>query len=317
MAFSLLRLGLLTCVAYFSLMSLAHWTGHKAPGLFVYWNVPSYEYQDKIIAFCAATYAVFFFHAANNPEAVPAALLSLALTARAFATLVAGRKPTLTTHQQGHCLSPRTQPRARAAPARSWGSPASTPPRTCGRPSARRAAPRPTGGSPAALRCWGSSWGFSTGRRSGAPRRGGWRGRGSEREKVFGWVRAALASAAGGTSCGCRATTTVRCALQVGNQLSKQQVAGCRSPTETAYKAGAPEAAGITIAYHVCSSSESVVPCLCFLGGGPSLLTSGSASLRCAAPRTRDPPHAMLPAPAGSGPALPDCLLCFTGTSRR
>ena len=46
---------------YFLLVSIAHLIGLKMPGLFIYYNVPSYEYQDKIISFLAFGWSMFFF----------------------------------------------------------------------------------------------------------------------------------------------------------------------------------------------------------------------------------------------------------------
>ena len=46
---------------YFLLVSIAHLIGLKMPGLFTYYNVPSYEYQDKIISFLAFGWSMFFF----------------------------------------------------------------------------------------------------------------------------------------------------------------------------------------------------------------------------------------------------------------
>jgi hypothetical protein len=52
----LLQLALLAGVAYFLAMSAAHFTSFKVPVLFIYYDTPFYEYQDKIISFCAFTY---------------------------------------------------------------------------------------------------------------------------------------------------------------------------------------------------------------------------------------------------------------------
>ena len=46
---------------YFLLVSVVHLVGWKIPGLFIYYNVPSYEYQDKIISFLAFGWSIFFF----------------------------------------------------------------------------------------------------------------------------------------------------------------------------------------------------------------------------------------------------------------
>jgi NADH:ubiquinone oxidoreductase subunit 6 (subunit J) len=51
---------------YFVLISLAHALNIKIPGLFIYFNVPSYAYQDKIISFLTFGWAVFFFTAAKT-----------------------------------------------------------------------------------------------------------------------------------------------------------------------------------------------------------------------------------------------------------
>ena len=52
---------------YFFLVSVAHLIGLKVPILFIYYNVPSYAYQDKIISFLAFGWSVFIFSAFLNP----------------------------------------------------------------------------------------------------------------------------------------------------------------------------------------------------------------------------------------------------------
>jgi len=52
---------------YFALVALAHMLGIKIPGLFVFYNVPSYAYQDRIISFFAFGWSIFFFTAFLNP----------------------------------------------------------------------------------------------------------------------------------------------------------------------------------------------------------------------------------------------------------
>lgn len=42
---------LLAGAAYFLAVSSAHMTGFKLPGLFIYYSLPSYGYQDRIIGF--------------------------------------------------------------------------------------------------------------------------------------------------------------------------------------------------------------------------------------------------------------------------
>lgn len=53
---------------YFLLMAIAHAIGLKIPGLFIYFNVPSYAYQDKIISLLTFGWSIFFFTAARNPS---------------------------------------------------------------------------------------------------------------------------------------------------------------------------------------------------------------------------------------------------------
>ena len=52
---------------YFLLMAIAHAIGYKVPGLFIYFNVPSYPYQDKIISFLVFSWAIFYYMAFANP----------------------------------------------------------------------------------------------------------------------------------------------------------------------------------------------------------------------------------------------------------
>lgn len=57
----ILKWSLLAGAVYFSLVSAAHITGIKVPLLFIYFNLPSYAYQDKIISFLAFGWAMFLF----------------------------------------------------------------------------------------------------------------------------------------------------------------------------------------------------------------------------------------------------------------
>lgn len=76
----LLRLALWAGVAYFCCMAVAHFFGFKYPLLFVYYDVPSYAYQDKIIAFAVVAYICLFANAALHRSAVSAALVALGVT---------------------------------------------------------------------------------------------------------------------------------------------------------------------------------------------------------------------------------------------
>lgn len=63
-----LRLSLLGGAIYFALVALAHGLGLKVPVLFVYFDLPSYGYQDSIIGFLCFGWSAFFFSAARHPE---------------------------------------------------------------------------------------------------------------------------------------------------------------------------------------------------------------------------------------------------------
>ena len=73
------------CVAYFCCMSIAHFFGIKMPVLFVYYDTPFFAYQDKIISFAVVAYIALFYSAAKVREVVPAALVTLWLTAAGLA----------------------------------------------------------------------------------------------------------------------------------------------------------------------------------------------------------------------------------------
>jgi hypothetical protein len=75
-----LRLALWAGVAYFACMAVAHFFGLKYPLLFVYYDVPFYAYQDKIISFAVVAYICLFANAAVHRNAVPAALVALGVT---------------------------------------------------------------------------------------------------------------------------------------------------------------------------------------------------------------------------------------------
>ncbi|WP_288350148.1 hypothetical protein [uncultured Thalassospira sp.] len=77
----LLDWGLWSCAAYFCCMATAHFFGIKVPLLFVYYDTLFYAYQDKIISFAIVAYIALFYSAARVREVVPAALVTLWLTA--------------------------------------------------------------------------------------------------------------------------------------------------------------------------------------------------------------------------------------------
>lgn len=81
----LLDWALWVCVVYFCCMATAHFFGIKVPVLFVYYDTPFYAYQDKIISFAVVAYVALFYSAATVREVVPAALVTLWLTAAGLA----------------------------------------------------------------------------------------------------------------------------------------------------------------------------------------------------------------------------------------
>jgi len=60
---SILKLSLLSGAVYFFLVSVAHLSGLKIPGLYIYFDIPSYPYQDNIVAFLALGWSIFFYTA--------------------------------------------------------------------------------------------------------------------------------------------------------------------------------------------------------------------------------------------------------------
>lgn len=63
-----LKYSLLTGALYFFSVSVVHMLGIKVPMLFIYFNVPSYAYQDRIISFLAFGWSVFLFTAFTDPQ---------------------------------------------------------------------------------------------------------------------------------------------------------------------------------------------------------------------------------------------------------
>lgn len=63
----ILRWSLFAGSAYFFLVAIFHMSGINIPPFFIYYNVPSYAYQDQIISFLAFGWSVFIFIAFLNP----------------------------------------------------------------------------------------------------------------------------------------------------------------------------------------------------------------------------------------------------------
>jgi hypothetical protein len=57
---TILKWLLLAGAIYFLLVALAHQLQFKIPGLYIYWDVPSFAYQDIIISALAFGWAAFF-----------------------------------------------------------------------------------------------------------------------------------------------------------------------------------------------------------------------------------------------------------------
>ena len=63
----ILRWLLLAGSIYFLIVAISHMVGIKIPPFFIYYNVPSYTYQDRIISFLAFGWSIFLFTAFLNP----------------------------------------------------------------------------------------------------------------------------------------------------------------------------------------------------------------------------------------------------------
>ena len=73
---------------YFLSVALVHVLGVKVPGLFVYFNVPSYAYQDRIISFLALGWAGIFYLAAKKMDTDMIKLILIIGLIAIFALLV-------------------------------------------------------------------------------------------------------------------------------------------------------------------------------------------------------------------------------------
>ena len=75
----ILKYSLLAGSAYFLCIALAHLIGLKIPGLYIYFNVPSLAYQDRIISFLAFGWSMFFYAGARHPAVVRLVLIASAV----------------------------------------------------------------------------------------------------------------------------------------------------------------------------------------------------------------------------------------------
>ena len=76
----LTRTAFLTGAVYFVCMALAHFFGLKVPVLFVYYDVPYYAYQDKIISFAVCAYVALFHAASEHRSLALHAIIVLGVT---------------------------------------------------------------------------------------------------------------------------------------------------------------------------------------------------------------------------------------------
>ncbi|MCF8216262.1 MAG: hypothetical protein K9I59_05835 [Chlorobium sp.] len=63
-----LKWSLLAGALYFFAVACVHLVGFKVPVLYIYFDVPSSVYQDRIISFLAFGWAACFFTAYSEPE---------------------------------------------------------------------------------------------------------------------------------------------------------------------------------------------------------------------------------------------------------
>ena len=56
-----LKWSLLGGAIYFLLVAIAHISGIKVPGLYIYFDIPSYNYQDRIIALLSFGWCMFLY----------------------------------------------------------------------------------------------------------------------------------------------------------------------------------------------------------------------------------------------------------------
>jgi len=66
---TLLRWAFFGGAIYFALISIAHMFGWKVPIFFIYYNLPSFAYQDKLIALLAFGWAMFLYSGYKSTKA--------------------------------------------------------------------------------------------------------------------------------------------------------------------------------------------------------------------------------------------------------
>ncbi len=73
---NVLRISLIIGAIYFACIAVVHFFGVKIPGLYIYYNVSSYEYQDKIISFLVFGWSIFYYTAANYYQIIKPLLIA-------------------------------------------------------------------------------------------------------------------------------------------------------------------------------------------------------------------------------------------------
>ena len=76
----LTKFAFLSGAAYFCCMAIAHFFSVKVPILFVYYDTPFYDYQDKIISFAVCAYIALFYSASQYRPVALNAIIVLAIT---------------------------------------------------------------------------------------------------------------------------------------------------------------------------------------------------------------------------------------------
>jgi hypothetical protein len=64
---TILKLLLLAGAAYCLAISIVHMLGTRVPLLYIYYDVPSYGYQDRVISFLSFGWSVFLFTTSRDP----------------------------------------------------------------------------------------------------------------------------------------------------------------------------------------------------------------------------------------------------------
>jgi hypothetical protein len=88
-----LKFSLLAGSVFFLLIGVVHAIGAKVPGLYLYFDLRSYAYQDKIVAALILGWAIFFFAAFKSPTRILLkAILLSGLIAIATLTFINSRE---------------------------------------------------------------------------------------------------------------------------------------------------------------------------------------------------------------------------------